>query len=442
MGFPDDHRNAMVLKGVNGNLEKAVEALVRLGEGDGRTVSSLTLPRETSLGASRSLTPARSATMGATRPTTASTNPFDMLDMPPPPAQPQSSQSTGTIQDKNPYLSSNPFGMPGQQTAAALGQAFQNMSLAPSQPLFPHHTGGVPQQGSMQQAIYQQPAAQRTPALQQGYGSAAFTSNGNQINQLPVQQPGYNPFLTNQHPQQPQQMLMVNTATMPEGYANNPFARSPTRIQSPTSLTQIPEQTQQNFYNAAPQPASQPEWYAEQQQQSYQPQSYQQPQPFQQQSYQQPRVLQQQNTNNPFATPAQYPQPTGQPRPDKASIMALYNYPQLAPQSHQQQSEQQQPQEQQQQPQSQPAPAQAPSAFDQMFGPSYTTQSSSQQQAASPAAVPASLAAASNNPFINASTSVQSKSNRSRDSMMALGMEWSNGRHSPDAFASLSARHG
>ena len=30
--------------------------------------------------------------------------------------------------------------------------------------------------------------------------------------------------------------------------------------------------------------------------------------------------------------------------------------------------------------------------------------------------------------------------NRSRDSMMALGMEWSNGRHSPDAFANLSAR--
>ncbi|KAK6842498.1 hypothetical protein PG987_003358 [Apiospora arundinis] len=32
MGFADDKRNAMVLKGVNGNLEKTIEALVRLGE--------------------------------------------------------------------------------------------------------------------------------------------------------------------------------------------------------------------------------------------------------------------------------------------------------------------------------------------------------------------------------------------------------------------------
>lgn len=445
MGFSDDHRNAMVLKGVNGNLEKAVEALVRLGEGDGRPLASLTSLRESSLGATRSLAPARSATTGPARPTAASANPFDMLDMPPP-AQPQSTQSTGTIQDKNPYLSNNPFGMPGHQTSVALSQAFQDMSLAPSQPLFPHHTGGVPQQGSMQQAIYQQPTAQPTPATQQSYGSAAFISNGNQISQVPVQRTGYNPFFTNQQLQQlqqPQQMLVVNTATLPEGYANNPFARSPTRRQSPT-LTQIPEQAQQNFYTAAAQPAAQPDWFAQPQQQSYQPQNYQQPQPFQQ--HQQPPPLQQQNTNNPFATPVQYPQPTGQPRPDKASIMALYNYPQLAPQT-QQQAEQQQPQvqqqqqEQQQQPQFQPPPAPAPSAFDQMFGPSYTTQSS-QQQAASPVPVPASLAPASNNPFMNASPAVQTKPNKSRDSMMAFGMEWSNGRHSPDAFASLSARHG
>jgi hypothetical protein len=443
MGFSDDQRNAMVLKGVNGNLEKAIEALVRLGEGDGRTVSSLTSPQESSLGDGRSLTPARSATMGTARPMTASTNPFDMLDMPPPPAQPQSSQSTGTLQNKNPYLSSNPFGVPAHQTQVALDQAFQNMSIAPSQPLFPHHTGGVPQQGNMQQAIYQQPVAHPVPALPQGYGSAIYTSNNsNQISQLPVQQTGYNPFFTNQQPQQPQQTMMVNTATLPGGYVNNPFARSPTRIQSPT-LTQIPEQTQQDFYNPAPQPAPQPDWFAQPQQPSFQPQSYQQSQLIQQQGYQQPQALQQQNTNNPFATPVQYPQPTGQPRPDKASIMALYNYPQLAPQSQQQQQpqEQQQQQQQQQQPQPQPGPTQTLSAFDQMFGHSYTTPNS-QQQVASPAPAPASVAPTSNNPFMMASPGVQTKSNKSRDSMMAFGMEWSNGRHSPDAFASLSARHG
>ncbi|KAH8902696.1 ArfGap-domain-containing protein [Coniochaeta sp. PMI_546] len=455
MGFADDHRNAMVLKGVNGNLEKAIEALVRLGEGDGRTIPSLTSPRDSSLGATRSLTPAKSSSMGTTRPPAASTNPFDMLDMPPP-AQPQSSQSTGTLQNKNPYLSSNPFGMPAQQTSVALDQAFQNMSLAPSQPLFPHHTGGVPQQGNVQQALYQQQSIPPPiPAMQQSYGSEMFSSN--QMSPLPAQQTGYNPFFANQ---QPQQSLTVNTASLPGGYGNNPFTRSPTRIQSPT-LTQIPEQVQQNFYNPVPQPAQQPEWYAQPRQQIYQQQVYQQPQSppqqqqgFQQQSYQQPQPLQQQNTNNPFASPVQYPQPTGQPRPDKASIMALYNYPQSTPQSQQQQQQPQDQQQQQQyQQQSQPqlqqqqqAPPQALSAFDQMFGQSYTTQTSQQQQAAATtpaAAAPASSVPASNNPFLaSPSASNVGKSSKSRDSMMAFGMEWSNGRHSPDAFASLSARHG
>jgi hypothetical protein len=463
MGFADDHRNAMVLKGVNGNLEKAIEALVRLGEGDGRTISSLTSPRESSLGATRSPAPAKSSSLGTTGPTPSSTNPFDMLDMPPPPAQPQSSQSTGTLQNKNPYLSSNPFGMPAQQTSVALDQAFQNMSLSPSQPLFPHHTGGAPQQGSAQQTMYQQqPIIPPVPALQQGYGSEMF--NTNQMSPPRVQQTGYNPFFASQQPQQPQQSLTVNTAILPGGYANNPFTRSPTRIQSPP-LTQIPEQVQQNFYNPVPQPAPQQEWYAQQQQQNYQqpqqewyaqpqqqsyqqaqPQSYQpQPQQQQQQIYQQPQPLQQQNTNNPFATPMQYPQPTGQPRPDKASILALYNYPQLAPQGQQQpQQAEQQPQQQQQhqQPPPQAAPTQTASAFDQMFGQTYTAQNS-QQQAASPAPAPVSVAPVSNNPFMaNPSVSNVGKSNKSRDSMMAFGMEWSNGRHSPDAFASLSARHG
>lgn len=265
MGFSDDHRNAMVLKGVNGNLDKAIEALVRLGEGDGRTVSSLTSPRESSLGATRSQAPAKSSSLGTTGLTTASApsnNPFDMLDMPPPPAQPQSSQSTGTIQNKNPYLSSNPFGMPAQQTSAALDQAFQNMSLAPSQPLFPHHTGGAPQQ---QQTMYQQQLSTQppVPAMPQGYGAEMFSNN--QTSPLPVQQTGYNPFFATQQQQQPpQQSLTVNTATLPGGFANNPFTRSPTRIQSPT-LTQIPEQVQQNFYTSAPVPQptqQQPEWYS------------------------------------------------------------------------------------------------------------------------------------------------------------------------------------
>jgi hypothetical protein len=337
-----------------------------------------------------------------------------MLDMPP--AQPQSSQSTGTLQNKNPYLSTNPFGMPAQQTAVALDQSFQNLSLAPSQTLFPNHTGGAPisQPGNMQQGMYQQTMTPPIPAMPQMYASPTF--NNNQISQPSFQTASYNPFFTNQQPQQPPQPLMVNTATLPGAY--NPFTRSPTRIQSPT-LTQIPEQTQQNFYTAVPQQQPQTQPYAQ-----MQPQMYSQPQP---------KPLQPQQTNNPFAVqaPVQYQQPAGQPRPDTASIMALYNYPQSAPQS--------QPQ-QQQQPQAAPLPT--TSAFDQMYGPTHTAQTGQQQTAGS---VPASLSPTSKNPFMTANggataLSNKSKPNISRDSMMAFGMEWSNGRHSPDAFASLSAR--
>ena len=91
-------------------------------------------------------------------PSTVSSNPFDLL----PPAQPQTAQSTGTLQNKNPYYNSNPFGAPLQQQD--ITQAFDNMSLAPPQqpqPLFPHHTGGA-QLSTPQQ---QQPQPQQAPPM-------------------------------------------------------------------------------------------------------------------------------------------------------------------------------------------------------------------------------------------------------------------------------------
>ncbi|KAL2020943.1 hypothetical protein VTK56DRAFT_7830 [Thermocarpiscus australiensis] len=429
MGFRDDQRNAMVLKGVGGNLEKAVEALIRLGEGDGRPPTLLTPARSSTMPVPRTLTPATSAAPGSEAPrarpiSPASTNPFDMLDTPPPP-QPLSSQSTGTLQSKNPYLSTNPFGAP-QQTPSALDLAFQNMSLAPpSQPLFPHHTGGLAQQQNPQPP-YQQPMAvpltAPLPSSTQSY--PAMGINGNHTYPPPGQptMASYNPFFQAQPPQQP---LSINTAQFSGNLGNNPFTRSPTRMQSPT-LTQIPEQAQQNFYA----PAAQPQ------------------------------------TNNPFFTqttqtaqqlPGQMhiPQQMGltaqitgyvpqQQRPDKASILALYNYPQLAPN----------PSPFQSQDSGQAAPAQTPSSV----SPSQTLLQAEQQQQQQQQQQhqPVSIAAGSKNPFVGAGTgrnglstgSVQPgrlteatpKHNVSRESMMAVGLEWSNGRHSPDAFASLSAR--
>jgi hypothetical protein len=421
MGFTDDQRNAMVLKGVSGNLEKTVEALIRLGEGEGRA-QPVFAPREQSLSSSRSLTPATS-TSGRARPMSpANNNPFDMLDTPPPP-QPLSSQSTGTLQNRNPYLSTaqNPFGVPLQQAPAGLDMAFQNMSLAPpSQPLFPNHTGGLAGVPAAPQALYQQPMTPPATSTAQGYSLMGPYSH-TQTYPLPAQQPAasYNPFMDQQPV--PQQPLAVNTTGMPGTFGNNPFTRSPTRIQSPP-LTQIPEQSQQNFYSPAVQsiiqPVGQPSpqlnnpFYA---QTMAMPGLPQQPQ---QQQYPVQMPQQQQFGYTSQLPGQQYSQAAYQPqRPDKASIMALYDYPQLAPTAFPMQDA------------SQVAP---------------------QQEAAVVATGPAP---GSNNPFMGAGSaagfaaqpslvdiSAPKQYNTSRESVMALGLEWTNGRHSPDAFASLSAR--
>ena len=76
----------------------------------------------------------------------------------------------------------------------------------------------------------------------------------------------------------------------------------------------------------------------------------------------------------------------------------------------------------------------------------YSTQQ--QQQQPQPHAAPVSPAAGSKNPFMMtngggaglAQPAPAKQHNVSRESMMAVGLEWTNGRHSPDAFASLSAR--
>ena len=410
MGFTDHSRNISILKAVGGNFERAVETLVRLGE-DGTKSPALVSPRDSSLRATRSLTPlsTRPHTNGSeapVTPSTSSTNPFDMLT-----PQPQTAQSTGTLQNKNPYLAStNPFGAPGSAHSDGISHAFQGMSLAPpqhqTQPLFPNHTGGpIPSQptGYLQSSVptppvppmpfnanqnqsypnpymvpqqQQQQQQQQPQQFQNGYASVSPQSTPGL---------GHNPFFNNQTQQQP---LAVNTTASPQLHASNPFTRSPTRIQSP-SLGQIPEQSQ--YVTASP--ASHP--------------------------------------SNPWYTPPQPQQPSQ--RPNNASILALYNYPHLAPQP------QQQPQPVQEQ---QPQPA--------VMTTNPPTVSEQQPRTAS------TPLPGTKNPFFatNGATSPPPHTNdafgntighSSRDSI-ALGLDmanWSNGgRHSPDAFASLSARHG
>ncbi|KAK7969438.1 hypothetical protein PG988_008511 [Apiospora saccharicola] len=455
MGFADDKRNAMVLKGVNGNLEKTIEALVRLGEGRGAS-PGLTTPRAEAFPpqTSHSLGPPprtpTSRSMSGLSPAVspASNNPWDM-----PPAQPQSSQSTGTLPNRNPFLSTNPFGMPAQQAEFTLNQSLQNLSLAPAQQpqqLFPHHTGGLPVSQPVQQPLYQQ---SMTPPIPQNQNFASVSFNNNQTYPQPAAQPvqnSYNPFLQAPGGQQQQQNLSLNTSNMQNqgAYANNPFARSPTRITSPT-LGQIPEQAQQNYY-ASPQSlyGNNPFLAMNQtgQQMAYgqpqQPQQQQQPQQLQQQPQMQPQ--QQQGFDQMFYQTQQPQQPQQQQMPqaqaqwhDKASIMALYNYPSLAP------TPAQQPQEQ--------APQSA------ALAPAAEPQAAPQSQQQQPQRSVSTPLPGNKNPFLNGSMgpapayapaapnpiSGGGGSARSRESMnLGMEMSWNNGRHSPDAFASLSSRTG
>lgn len=431
MGFGDTQRNAMVLKGVGGNLERAIETLIRLGEGDVKpgalpSPAPVTSPTDQALRNSRSLTPVSStggaagpgqartlSRDGPATPSTASTNPFDML-----PPQPQSAQSTGTMQyNKNPY--SVPHHMSEQNL---INQAFNNLSLAtPSLPLFPNHTGGFPAQQLSPQHQYQQ---SMTPPVSSQAFMSPFGGSQQQLYQQQWQyhpqplQPQHtgNPFWNHQAQglglqsmapqqqfQQPQQALVVSTTG---GSSNNPFARSPTRIQSPSTLGQIPEQAQAAFYN--------------------QPQYQQQQQQHQQQHQQQQAQLV--NSNNPFAPQQPQPQMYAPPRPDKASIMALYNYPQLAPKP--------QPQPQQQPPNNDTAAAAAAAAQQNR---SVSTPLSPSKNPFAAATVGSPTATTNGAGPADAGAP---KHQPTRDSVaMGLEMAWSNGRHSPDAFASLSSRH-
>lgn len=441
MGFHDEQRNAMVLRGMGGNLEKTVEALVRLGEGS----PGLPVTRATATPLKRSLTPSSShlnVPQSATTASPSSTNPFDALDMPP--AQPQSSQSTGTLQNKNPYnmVSTNPFGAPNHQ-GYSLEHALQNISLSgPPQALFPNHTGGVPAYSQGQQQPQQQdynPFHQMQQSSQQNYQQQEVNSQMSQFPQstapvsfsshqtyspMPMpQQPmqtGTNPFFQQQ--QQPAS-LSVNTSIGLGQLGNNPYmAKSPTRIQSPSMLAQIPEQTQPNFYHNSATTIQQP-WGS--------------PAPAMLYSTPLSAPVQSQN-NNPFFVQQQPQQPQPTPhRPDTASIMALYNtLPTTAPASN--------PflQQQQQQPgQVNAAPTTSPDQFQyqmQQSQQSFTAQAPARSQT-----TPV-LTTASRNPFMTmtggAAAGAAPSGARSRDSVLAQGLEWTNGRHSPDAFSSLSAR--
>jgi hypothetical protein len=471
MGFMDDKRNTAVLKGLSGNLEKSIETLVRLGEGSFTGgVRSVDISASASALRARSpLSPVAGLTINRTRDEPSpklSSNPFDMLDVPSPVAQPQSSQSTGSLQSpgmmggNNPYhqtQNTNPFGLAPSQSQYNLNQAFQNMSVTSSQPLFPNHTGGFPgPQQSQQQQMYQQSMTPPVPSLPQQYYSSAVYENPAQQQQPQQQQStSYNPFMQQS---QPPRAPTINT-NFPSNPYNQQLATPQSLYQSPAEHSprqQYPPTIYENSGQQQPQPQQMNPFFSQnqnafqqqsnpylsqnnpQQQVAQQPHEAQpQPQQVQQQSFQQQTFQQQQFQQQPFRQQT-YPlmaQPTG--KADKSSIMNLYNYPQLAPAPAPVQ--QQQPDQTHLQNQPLATPSQQPQPL--------------QTQ-------PINQGSGSNNPFALAGgNAVQGPGMDTVGNMMqfapvqngprhmsqeSISIQdaggWSNGRHSPDAWGSISAR--
>ncbi|MCJ1384839.1 hypothetical protein MMC17_007957 [Xylographa soralifera] len=430
MGFPDDKRNSNILKGLNGDLERAIESLVRLGEG--------------STSASRTRTPTSAKFPDVVRPVTkAMTTQAQMTTTVSTPGaerraqvssqtqfQPQalsssiknpsapSNQSYNPFETANASLASTPMSAPFQQSA--FENAFQNMQV--SQPLFPNSTGGYPNhQQQLEQARMQQSMTPPVPLMPHHF------SQNNPYTQQPS--PNFNPFLS--MAQQPLQQASPNSY-MPDQQLFVPQNVYENQI----SLNSVLSQPAQSQYQ---QPQPQQQWgqlsqqsYQDSPQQMFNPQYFGQPvqSPMQSPSYPPQTTHQDQFQSIPQPL---MPQPTG--RYDKSSIMALYNYPQLAPPPLMQDTNGS----------NAPASALSPQPPAARLPPG--VQGLGQRSAT----MPATLFSGSKNPFLHSDNAMSSAgaaqvNGTSHYANQQYTIQPSaepglgqNGRHSPDAFASLSA---
>jgi hypothetical protein len=308
-----------------------------------------------------------------------------------PQQQQQQSQLLSPQQTGNPFLRtsrSQVFTPSNPWTQPIAPQSQSPPALKSSNPF--GMTWQQPQAPSQPSYMQQQPAVQSPPAI---YGQQEDFFSAPQ--QAPAQQQAqsYQPQANMQQQQ--------NTQNFQQNATQNPFWQT----QMGSQQTGMPQQQLQQQQMQQPQ-----------QQQQMAPQQTGMPQYQQQQQPQQPQTQQQQ-----FA-PQQQQQQQQPPAPQSntnSSILALYNYPQLAPQRPLQSlPEDSVPQQQQQQ------QMQAPQRSATMPLSSGNMNPFNQQQ----------QAPQSNMPTANGARHV---SHESRDFQGFAG----SGRHSPDAFAGLSARY-
>ena len=332
MGFPDDKRNLAVLKGVSGNLEKAIESLVRLGEGSAPASRSRTPMQVRNIAVSQPLS------IGKKLPASNSMTDNSFPEVPAIYNEPSGSQSVSQPQQlvaQTPVPSKsfetqtfNPT--PNGQLQSATHQvekAFEGIQM--TQPLFPNATGGYPSQHPpLQDPRLQQSMTPPVPhASHQHYQSNPYQ----QYTQMSSF--SYNPFLPNPS------LHVSSTPASP--YQNsfphqtfgsfNPYANLSPAVQaaSPQATNGYVQQLFPNYSQAQ-----------QQQQQQQQEITYSQPTLSQHHIAQMKSIGMQPQA--PITTVSQHPyqnikplnylpaQPTG--RVDNSGILALYNYPHLAPQ--------------------------------------------------------------------------------------------------------------
>ena len=494
MGFTDERRNSDVLKSTNGILDKAVDILAQMAEEEMVSGS-----KETPM---RTLTPVSmnsSAFNGISvdkrrQPEKKASDPWEALDeqMPQRSATvplPQTQFPPRSVSAALPAGNWNPF-LSQSQPQQSIEQSFQNLQVSQPVPIQQQYAqpqtqyqsnpwqqstnpwGGqqIPQQQTVDSTYGQQYPQQQQQQQQQQLLSPQQTGNPflrtsrSQVftpsnpwtqpiapqSQSPPVQKSSNPFgmTWQQQPQAPsqpsfmQQQPAVQSPPAIYGQQEDFFSApqpAPAQQQSQNYQPQVnmQQQNSQNFQqNAtqnpfwqtqmAPQPTGMPQQQMQQQMQQPQQQQmvpqqtgmpqYQQQQPPQQQAQQQ----QQQ-----FAPQNQQYQPNP-PRSDKSSILALYNYPQLAPQRPLQSlPEDSVPVTQQQQMQAPQRSATMPLSGN--MNP-FNQQQQQQQQQQMPQA---------NAPVAMNGNGARHVSHESRDFQGFAG----SGRHSPDAFAGLSARY-
>lgn len=436
MGFMDEKRNTSILKGMNGNLERAIETLVRLGEGSAPVSRSRTPNQARSVAVSQPLASFPSNTKntsavngisftanGATSvASTGSQGQRSPMTVPEPQAQ-----ANRSFSPSNPYQSStqsyNPFGIPNEQPSnGALESAFSGMQISPQQqqPLFPNATGGYPSQPPPVQDTRFQTMTPPIPQVPQ-----QFTQSNPYLQQNSAPNQSYNPFY--QAPQQalppPTNPYVSSTQTPATQQSYNPFQQ----YQPPS----IPQQSANGYSTESPGAYSPQVQQGSILQENVYQQQNQQLQIHQQQfsntyahqhsmtdpsQYSTQRQPQHQQFNPYQAQPLQ-PQQTG--RIDKSSILALYNYPQLAPP---------------------PLPNDPNANAASTPEPSKANPSSGTKQGQRSVTMPVQPSSGSKNPFQSGTSNGNNANGMEPSGPRHVSQESVNGRHSPDAFASLSAR--